>query len=152
MSRFLWGHVSVWLVLYFLAVDQVSLSVTGYLFLAATMCVVPALCVWATVGYLQRRGPRRIFDLRVCGWVRQATCGLCAGLLSLVLACVGVAGAELIRFNMDLIGTGLASMAATGIVLVFCRKLRSGCCVRCDYDLRGSMQFGRCPECALPIA
>ena len=32
------------------------------------------------------------------------------------------------------------------------RRERSGLCLRCGYDLRGSAHSGRCPECGAPVA
>ena len=64
-------------------------------------------------------------------------------------------------WNLELVALGLGGVWVVGlvpIVVILHRRAarlarrKAGVCDVCGYDLRGSREFGRCPECGTAIA
>ncbi len=64
-----------------------------------------------------------------------------------------VSRAESIRGGVSCAVVGLVFVVIACAYVVWLRRLkvRAGCCGRCGYDLRGSANSGRCPECGRPF-
>lgn len=95
---------------------------------------------------------RRVLNPAFSWWLPQFVRGLIAGV-------AGIGAAWTFRAWFD--GTTydwaiMAGMAAAGSAsaLLLSRRVRSGACLSCGYDLRGLTEAsrGRCPECGIPVS
>jgi hypothetical protein len=55
------------------------------------------------------------------------------------------------RFVNDSLTMFSSGALGTILSLLFCARVKPGLCARCQYDIRSSLEFGRCPECGLAI-
>ncbi len=117
--------------------------------LALWFCVTPTLSTWIVAAIIHRISPRKIFLPGRRQWIAPLLRGVAAGLLGLVIAVFGVAYLDK-RFSEVTIMAASSALGALPIVLLSARS-KPGLCRRCDYDLRTSLPFGRCPECGIAI-
>jgi hypothetical protein len=160
MLRFIVGFGLVWAILLawaFLDSRDVSWRPAGgeeWLLIGAKLLVVPLVIGWFALDLADRRRPRRLFDPRVRAGLMPIGAGFVAGIVSVVLAAVGLAvpaagvfsvgGPSADYYDVGVIAVASAT-AAWGAALAF-RRLRRGHCVHCGYDLSGGVG-PRCPEC-----
>lgn len=125
-------------------------DVVDFLQTALSLCIIPSLSAVAVSHMIHRQYPRRLFDANAGHPIRPVLCGFAAALLALIIAtpCVVL----LDRFLNDAVILGAASPLSTGFIMRFCAKKKPGLCTHCGYDLRGSLDIGRCPECGLALS
>jgi len=125
-------------------------GVDHHLWLVFILLMVPLLAAWFGATLMDRWRPRKIFrdELRRGG--RAFALGLIGGILT--FASVGF-GVHYLRGIPDEAAMAACALVCTVLTLLFTARVRDpGLCVRCDYDLRGSIHMGRCPECGLAFA
>ena len=126
-----------------------SVNLPGGLALAMVLVVAPGFSALATCAIVHHWAPRWILE-PAAPHLRQLFCGAAAALLSIV-------GATSILIFIDgrvpgaLLLTGTSSAATFVTLMVFSRRCRPGHCLTCGYDVRVSLNFGRCPECGKGI-
>ena len=153
MRSFIVGHASVGLALLIgnLAAGTAGRATPDALVgLAGPLLLAPTTAAYLTAMMLHAFRPRRILDVRC----RRRPAAFTAGILS---ATVGwtIATGMIIGLDGILADTSIAASAscfAAWLVLRFASPIRPGHCLPCDYDLRASLAFGRCPECGVKIA
>lgn len=134
--------------------------------LALTLLVVPILAGLAAVGLVHYRRPRRWLLRGATGRWRAGLLGLLAGLV--VIPAIGVAiyyvnrpppGSREAQWAPDLDMERVNdAVVVAPVCFVFALlgawllpQRRAGSCVGCDYDVRYSLDSGRCPECGRAI-
>jgi hypothetical protein len=117
--------------------------------LAILFLFSPLFSAWVTVGVAKYFRQSRLFDTKSPPKSRQLFCGITAGILSMLIAGCGAILFD--RQQNDTVIVVLSTILGTSIVIRLSRTIRPGHCARCDYDLRSSIDFGRCPECGLAI-
>ena len=115
-----------------------------YAVLALLLCGVPTLAAWAAASLIHRTSPRKAFDGEVGS--RRVLPGVVSAVVALIVAAGSVVLADGRVHDAMILGLSSA-VATTIVVLLFCRRRVPGRCVQCGYDIRGSLAFGRCPEC-----
>lgn len=111
------------------------------------LILLPVAIVWLTARLWNRFRPKMI----LCGSHHHALQQLLAGLMlglccmSLTTLCV-VFGPDALP---DLTFTSVSSLAACLLVFPLCARPRPGLCAACGYDIRASLDMGRCPECGI---
>lgn len=117
--------------------------------LATLFVFAPLLSAWFTIGIAKYFRPSTLFDAKSPPSMAQLVRGFLAGLLSMALAVCATALFD--SYVSDMAIMILSSICGTLAATCFSSKFRPGHCARCDYDLRTSIAFGRCPECGLAI-
>lgn len=120
----------------------------GFYYLAWVFGLTPALFAWLMAWFIQLRSPR-IFLMSGRGMPALIR-GLLAGGISLVLTAGGIVVIRGPDFP-DILILVLSSSVATCLIVLLSPRIRAGLCARCRYDIRASLEFGRCPECGLTI-
>lgn len=77
-------------------------------------------------------------------------CGFVAAALAVIISIPLVVLGD--NYANDTVLLALASILATGFVMCFCTTRKPGHCIHCGYDLRCSLNTGRCPECGLSLS
>ncbi len=120
------------------------------------LCLLPAALALLLANIAHFRRPRRLFGGHA-GGARMFAAGVAAGALTIVLALPlslltldNLVPAKFVA--PDWLVFPVASLFANSLVLAFCRSTRPGLCPKCAYDLRASLDAGRCPECGLGMA
>lgn len=113
------------------------------------LCVIPALGAWLGCMLTRYRVTRRVLRPGLRNVSAPIAWGIAVWILSLAMAMAGV------RWLDDRLPDGaimfLSAFAATAALLYFSPRFVPGHCRQCDYDLRASLQSGRCPECGNAI-
>lgn len=160
--------------------DKLHLFPTAILvrFILVT-CVIPVVMAIGAMMLVHRVWPRRILDPGANGMVRSLILGTSAGLGGLVIAAAGPPIAEGIADRVwqkaevverqlgvliwhsyclpdgeisDMVKGGTGGLLASAVLLLaFGGRRRTGLCLNCDYDVRASLNAGRCPECGMAI-
>lgn len=113
--------------------------------IALLMTIVVAPLIAATIGWeaFDRFTPRRVCRNAASTKPRAA---IGAG-VALTSACVSAVALPFSEHSMHpMLVTGVATLFACAIVMVFLRRCRPGHCIACGYDLRAT-DTSRCPEC-----
>jgi len=110
---------------------------------------VPLLSAWITLGAALYVRPTRLFNTKAPPKLVQVFLGFSSGLVSMILAVCGTVLLD--RTLGDIPIMILSSIIGTSVIVRLSRTIRPGHCARCDYDLRSSIAFGRCPECGLAL-
>lgn len=114
------------------------------------ICGIPTVTAYATIMVFESRRRRLIFETAARRRAVGAFCGVLAAAMTILLSALAMAW---LSFTIsDVLILAVSSALATALVLAFCRKRRPGRCVRCDYDISHSLDFGRCPECGTVIS
>lgn len=144
MVCFLLGFAIVWLIP--MGWNTFTQYDGGLYYLIWIFGISPVLFAWITAWLIQFKSPRAFMTNghKVGGVVR----GLYAGAASLMFAAGGIVGVRRSDFPEILVLLFSASVA-TGLVLLLSSRVKAGLCARCHYDIRASLEFGRCPECGL---
>lgn len=109
----------------------------------------PLLSASATAALVNVRRPRLVFDRRAGRRLQPFALGVLTGLLGIVLAALLIIWVD--DYAPDgLIFAASSALAALAVVAPL-RAARPGLCIACGYDLRASIDFGRCPECGLQL-
>lgn len=156
LTAFLVGQVIPWVVIYLLfvigpIVQGRSRFTLEHVAVFTLICGVSTIAAWFTAVVIHEVMPRRLLYQ---GWRRTGlafTFGMSAGLAEVIVNIIlkdFVSGP--LRGSVLLAGS--SCLATTVILMLLCRGFKRGRCPRCDYDLRASTRFGRCPECGLGIA
>ena len=114
--------------------------------LAFGFCILASVFVVTIANY---RRPRRLFQ-NIDRKYRRVLVGMITGVVAIVFAVPGVVFLEA-RANENLI-LGASGLIAGLLVSLFLRKSRPGICLGCGFDLRASLDRGRCPECGRGIS
>lgn len=112
-----------------------------------TVVLVPMLASWLCAEAFRLIRRPRLLEPGVGGFVNRLLAGAVIGLLTLPLA-----AALLVLYEnhvSDWLLTAGAAALATVAVLMFARRVKTGRCIACEYDLAGvtTATQGLCPEC-----
>jgi len=153
MTRFVAGYFALFMAV-FLATPTLSVVGPGVVlptdsWLWFSLCAAPTLGAFATASFLQHRRRRVLFHRDAGRTVVPIIGGLVAAAMTVMIA--SLAFVWLSSRTSDVLILVTSASLATAIVMFVCRKRRLGRCVRCDYDISHSLDFGRCPECGTAI-
>jgi hypothetical protein len=154
MLRFVLGHVSSTLALALTSLVWAARPVRTHpgdvLRSLLILCVLPTACAWGAASLVNTWRPRRLFDTRA----RRSGTLILLGAESGLLAIVITAGLLVLfeQLHMDLLLFALMAAVSACLLLCSCRRVRPGACVACGYDIRASLDYGRCPECGTSIS
>jgi 4-hydroxybenzoate polyprenyltransferase len=153
VSRFVSGHVLATLALSMTGLlwqpPAVSIDPRFVLLYPLSRCVLPTVSAWAMASLFLSISPRRAFDRRMGCSRTPVMLGMTAALLGIVMTAGLVIALD--RARADLAILAASSALSAFVLLCLCRKLKPGACVRCGYDVRASLNYGRCPECGTSI-
>lgn len=121
-----------------------------YLSSIVFLCGIPTVCALAVTVTLNHRRPRKLFDPDAGHHVAPFFRGFLAAMLAVVISIPIVVFGD--NHVGDVVLLGFASMVATGSVVFFATPRKPGHCIGCGYDLRCSLDTGRCPECGSTIS
>lgn len=94
---------------------------------------------------LNDRRPRQLLSRPPRSFLRPAATGAIISVLTLLLAIPAVVfGSE---YAPDWLLLSISTLLPALLVLSFCKSIVPGACVGCGFDLRASLDAGRCPEC-----
>ncbi len=132
---------------FFSMFDSIDPIVTAVL----AVLVVPTLATWLSAELVNAAFHKRILDSRVR---RRASCfaaGLGAGVLGVLIGTLMLILLD--RALADVLLVGLASAAATAMVLTPLPRQRPFTCPNCGYDLSGASPAsgGMCTECGFQL-
>jgi len=120
--------------------------------LPLVIVAVPTLAALATATFIHRWRPRKIFDPAAKRPIAAFLLGAASAAGALVVLPLAIALGKLDDMLGDALLMALCSAWATLIVLLaLTRRRHAGLCIACDYDIRGSLSAGRCPECGTAI-
>jgi|GEM_PF-1721648 len=108
-------------------------------------CILGSAFV-VTIAHYRR--PRRLFQ-NIDRKYRRVLVGMMTGIIALFFAVPGIVFLE--NHANEQVLLGASGLIAGFIVSVFLRKSRPGICLGCGFDLRASLDRGRCPECGRGI-
>lgn len=154
MKLFLLGFSLIYLIatIACLATDPaVRINNPWVLSFALSVFVVPVACAWACVELVRLLRRPRILEPVASSRIARFFRGLLAGLLGLILLTglllYGEANYRMRWDNYYLTVITAAPAALIGTLLS--RRVRSGTCPQCRYDLSGITiaSQGKCPEC-----
>ncbi len=129
---------------------QSSLGVEDCFSLGLALLAWPLLSASAVAALLNVRRPRLVFDRRAGRRLKPFALGVLTALLGIVIAALLLVWID--RYAPDaLIFAASSALAALAVVSPL-RAARPGMCIACGYDIRASIDFGRCPECGLQLA
>lgn len=150
MRKFLIGNVAVWCIC--IALDCVkSYPVLRWwvwesISLLPRLTILPLTLTWLVATMLHARHPRRFLDAASSSGVRSVIMGMAAGVVAVAVT-TGIV-VFLRPGNYDELALGVGAIASTWVIMQWPGSLRrAGFCVRCDYNICASIEFGRCPEC-----
>lgn len=124
-----------------------TLGAAGQLVVSLAVC--PLLSAILCIRWMQFLRPMRMFAPSGESATFQVTYGMVAGGLAILISLFSVALLD--HALPDYAITSLSTSIACVIVLRATRPIRPGLCIRCEYDLRRSLDYGRCPECGLMV-
>jgi len=113
--------------------------------LAFGFCILASSFVVTIANY---RRPRQLFQ-NIDRKYRRVLVGLMTGVIALFFAVPGIVFLEDHANEQVLLGA--SGLLAGFLVSLFLRKTRPGVCLGCGFDLRASLDRGRCPECGRGI-
>ncbi|OWY70714.1 hypothetical protein B7486_14000 [cyanobacterium TDX16] len=114
---------------------------------AMVLVIFPTCCAAVVISVWHERSPRKVF-LQVSSSTPQLVLsGLLVGILGWGMTLGGILALD--SFVPDGLTIGCSFVLATALALWRMRPPAPGHCMKCDYDLRTSLEFGRCPECGL---
>jgi len=153
VRNFLFGYACVLLALFgwnlYLMIDEPFYQGRDYTLLMFRLICAPLFGTAGVVVLLQQFRPRKVLDRSRQGTFMPFAYGAVAAMLAVGVASVPIAYSNGSFF--DAISLGVCSAMATAVILlVGSRRRRPGCCLGCGFDIRASIDFGRCPECGLP--
>ena len=115
--------------------------------LVMTLVVFPTCCAAVVISVWHEKSPRKIFLQVSSSTPRLVLSGLLVGILGWGMTLGGILALD--SFVPDGLTIGCSFVLATALALWRMRPPAPGHCMKCDYDLRTSLEFGRCPECGL---
>lgn len=115
--------------------------------LAMTLVVFPTCCAAVVISVWQEKRPRKVFLQVSSSTPKLLLAGFLVGALGWAMTLGGIIGLD--SFVPDGVTIGSSFAFATALALWLMRPPVPGHCLSCDYDLRTSLEFGRCPECGL---
>lgn len=153
MTRFVAGYFALFMAVFLTTTLRglgpgVALPRDSWLWLS--LCAAPTLSASATAEFLQHLRRRALFHRDAGRTLAPIIYGLVAAAVTVVIAALAFVWLSPRTGDVLILVTSAALSAA--IVLFCCRKRRPGRCVRCDYDVSHSLDFGRCPECGTGIS
>jgi len=161
MSRWIAGYTFVCLFVFGWNVSQLPCdpaSLNHFAGWAVLLFALPTATAGFTSAWRNFRRPLRLFDRRTSSGFSAAARGITAGLATFIAAAAMVLVLErTLPWRLSVApGTDCTVMILSAFLgaragLLFARPIRPGRCVRCDYDLRMSIEYGRCPECGTSI-
>lgn len=123
------------------------IDVSETLGLAMTLVVFPTCCAAVVISVWHEKSPRKVF-LQVSSSTSQLVLsGVLVGIFGWCMTLGGILALD--SFVPDGLTIGCSFALATALALKLMRPPVPGHCMKCDYDLRTSLEFGRCPECGL---
>jgi len=108
-------------------------------------CILGSAFV-VTIAHYRR--PRRLFQ-NIDRKYRRVLVGMMTGAIALFFAVPGIVFLE--EYANEQVLLGASGLLAGFIATLFLRKSRPGICLGCGFDLRASLDRGRCPECGRGI-
>lgn len=118
--------------------------------MAITLVLIPLMCAWLTTIAIHYRWPRRSLTRYPGAFRSAAMLGFVSGIAAMtatgLLLWIGDGRAP------DGAITAASSILTTMVTLVACKKVQTGLCTTCGYNITASVDFGRCPECGKAIA
>ncbi|MCG3130138.1 MAG: hypothetical protein FLDDKLPJ_00886 [Phycisphaerae bacterium] len=117
------------------------------LFTIAILPVAAGVIVAALVDHVR---PLRILSRRAPVGARPFLVGVFASVITILVAGAYIMVADIAVPDAALL-CGVQSLSLL-IILLTARRVWAGRCIRCDYDIRGSLDSGRCPECGAAIS
>jgi hypothetical protein len=112
--------------------------------------LVPAGLAGATAQVIHLRHPRRMLDRRSGDFASPVFFGAATGFLTVLLASASLLWLD--RWLSDAAIFAIAAIIATRLVMFAARPRPAGCCIACGYDVRASLELGRCPECGMALS
>ncbi len=131
-----------------MALDMINGAVDPLRYAAwfVSLCGFPTALAGGTARAIQYLSPRRALGDGWTGDGRPMLVGVTSAVCSVVVtSLLMVLFADTVPGSVTLAAT---TMLCTSIVVgLSCRRHQPGRCGCCGYDISGSLQFGRCPEC-----
>jgi hypothetical protein len=143
-----------------------AVSTGDWAVLALTLLIVPVLSGLGAVSFVQIRRPRRWLMRGAPGAIRAALLGMAAAVtaIPLIAAVLYVVNRQLpgtpefewdptrdVGRVPDTLVVAPICLATAGIAAWLLPTRRAGTCAKCGYDVRYSLDSGRCPECGRAI-
>ncbi|MCA9256870.1 MAG: hypothetical protein KDA33_14575 [Phycisphaerales bacterium] len=98
---------------------------------------------------LNYRRPKRVLSRGTKTALRPVWAGVAISVLTILIAIpVVVFGSA---YAPDWALLSVSSIPPALLVLLLCKSIRPGRCLACGFDVRASLDAGRCPECGRPI-
>lgn len=123
------------------------INVINTIGLVMTLVVFPTCCAAVVISVWHEKRPRKAFMQVSSSTLRLLIAGFLVGALGWAMTLGGIIGLD--SFVPDGVIIGCSFALATALALWRMRSPVPGHCLSCDYDLRTSLDFGRCPECGL---
>ncbi len=123
----------------------------------ALMVLLPLVSAWSGMELMRLWRRPRLFDRRVGGWFgRRFALGLLAGLVSVALFGLATTYQPETRLP-DVVNVLSSALVPTAGLALLLRRIKTGCCIVCDYDTRHlpfpqTPGVRRCPECGAEVA
>ena len=110
------------------------------------LIVLAPSCVTALALILKNyRHPRQLLMPGRRGWFSTMLFASVTAIIGLSLSAVVATLTE--RYVSEFVMIPACCLLTSALALSILPRVRPGLCRQCDYDLRESLAFGRCPEC-----